>query len=184
MGTVFEKHPSENECRELWNRYDTPLHIRKHCMAVARVAYAIAAELNRNGFELDLELIMAAGLTHDLVRLTDSHDLEGARIMNELGYTQEAEIIRVHMMYSAFSPIRFINETDLVCLGDRCVIEHEYVGVEKRYQYIIDKAISHGHPEAAAKVGQLKQDVIRLVDEIESVTGKTMEEITKDIVIE
>lgn len=184
MGTVFEKHPSIEECRNLWNKYDTPLHIRKHCMAVAFVAHAIASELNSKGFQLDLELIMAAGLTHDLVRLTDRHDLEGAKIMDGLGYTQEAAIIRAHMMYSSFSPIKFINETDLVCLGDRCVIEHEFVGVERRYQYIIDKAIRNGHPEAAAKVGELKQDVVRLVDEIENVTGKTIEAITKDIVIE
>ncbi|MDO4393362.1 MAG: HDIG domain-containing protein [Bacillota bacterium] len=184
MGTVFEKHPTIEQCRELWNEYDTPMHIRKHCMAVAAVAYAIGRELNMHGGKLDLDLIMAAGLTHDLVRLRDRHDLECAKIMSNLGYAQEAAIIQVHMMYSSFSPISFINETDLVCLGDRCVIEHEYVGVEKRYQYIIDKAMRNGHPEAAAKVGELKHDVIRLVGEIEEVTGKTMDEITKDIVIE
>ena len=129
----------------LWNEYDTPLHIRKHCMAVAEVAKAIGLELNKQGHELDIELIYAAGLTHDVVRLKDRHDLEGAKIM---------------------------------------VIEHTYVGVDARYQYIIDKASRNGHPEAAVKIRERKQDVRRLINEIEQATGKSLEEIAKGIVIE
>ena len=184
MGKVFEKHPTYDECQRLWNEYDTPLHIRKHCMAVAEVAKAIGLELNKQGHELDIDLIYAAGLTHDVVRLRDRHDLEGAKVMSALGYAQEAEIIRQHMLYDNFSSINFVNETDLVCLGDRTVIEHTYVGVDARYQYIIDKAARNGHPEAAVKIQEKKQDVRRLIEEIEQTTGKSLDEIAKDIVIE
>ena len=39
-------------------------------------------------------------------------------------------------------------------------------------------------PKDSYSAASFREDCIRLVDEIESVTGKTMAEITKDIVIE
>lgn len=176
-----QKHPTEEECRRLWEQYETPEHIRRHCLAVARTARKIAEELNKHGKNLDLELINAAGLTHDLVRLAEDHEAEGARILRELGYEEEADIIAVHMHYPDFSSIDEVNETDLVCLGDRTVIEDRFVGVDKRYQHIIDKAIRLGHPDAEPFILEKKKDVLRFVGEIEALTGKTLEEITKGV---
>lgn len=184
MGKVYAKHPTIEECKALWNKYETPLHIRKHCMAVAMVAHAIGTELVRNGADLDLDLIMAAGMCHDVVRLIDRHDLEGARVMREHGYNQEADIIQVHMLYGKFSPLKFVTETDLVCLGDRTVKENTYVGIEERYEYIINKAIRNGHPDAAPFIKEKMADAVRFTDEIKAMTGKTIDEIARGIVAE
>lgn len=184
MTQVYAKHPTIEECQALWNQYETPLHIRKHCSAVAQVAYAIGSELNKHGANLNLELILAAGMCHDVVRLTDRHDLEGARVMREHGYNQEADIIQVHMLYGKFSPVKFVDETDMVCLGDRTVIENKYVGIEPRYEYIINKAIRNGHPDVAPFIREKMEDVIRFADEIHKMTGKTIDEIAKGIVAE
>ena len=46
-----------------------------------------------------------------------------------LGYREVSDIIRVHMTYEPFSHLENISETDLVCLGDRLVMEDRYVGL-------------------------------------------------------
>lgn len=178
------RHPTEEECRALWEKYETPEHIRKHCLAVAEVAAAVGRKLVEFGCDLDLELIRAAGLIHDVVRLSGDHEKEGAEIMRGLGYEREAEIVEVHMHYDPFSPLEEVTETDIVCLGDRTVIEHRFAGVESRYRYIADKAIRMGRPEAEDFIMEKKLDALRFTDEIRRLTGMTLEEIAGDIEIE
>ncbi len=178
-----QKHPTKEECMMLWEKYETPAHIRKHCEAVALTACAIAEKLIERGYSLDKDLVYAAGMLHDIVRLAKDHEKEGAAIMRQLGYEQEAQIIEVHMHYDPFSPIESVNETDMVCLGDRSVIEDHFVGIDRRYQHIIDKAIRLGRPEAEPFIIEKKKDVVRFVAELEEVTGMTLEEMAGDIKI-
>ncbi|MBQ8006115.1 MAG: HD domain-containing protein [Lachnospiraceae bacterium] len=175
------KHPNDAQCRALWDQYETPEHIRKHCEAVALVACAIGSALNDAGKNLDIDLIYAAGMLHDLVRLSKDHEKEGAEIMRGLGYDGEADIISVHMHYDPFSQIEEVTETDMVCLGDRTVIEHGFVGVNRRYQHIIDKAIRMGRPEAEAVILEKRVDVYRFVNQIEELTGKSLEDIVSGV---
>ncbi len=116
--------------------------------AVADTACRIGRALNRHGHHFDLELVNAAGLLHDIARVEDRHWDVGAAFADKLGYQQEAGIIKVHMTYSPFHPLPQATETDLVCLADRLVKEDRVRGNRgDRIQYIIDKAISSGHPE-------------------------------------
>ena len=178
---VKQNHPTKEECIRLWDKYETPPHIRQHCEAVALVACAVGEKLIEKGYDLDMDLIYAAGMLHDVVRLAEDHEKEGAAIMRQLGYEQEAKIIEVHMHYDPFSPLESVNETDMVCLGDRVVIEHHFAGIDKRYQHIIDKAIRRGRPEAEPFILAKKKDVVRFVSDIEKVTGMTLEEMAGDI---
>ncbi|MEI3518953.1 MAG: HD domain-containing protein [Clostridia bacterium] len=141
------KHPTREECEELLEQYGTPEHVRDHCREVATTAFVIASALNEKGYDLDLELVLAAGLLHDIARVEDRHWDVGAGLMEKLGYEEESSIIRVHMRYSPFSPIAEVTETDMVCLGDR-LVEDTYVGLDSRIEYIIDKAKRNGQPEA------------------------------------
>lgn len=173
------KHPTKEECMELLNEYGTPEHVKRHCSAVAHTAYRIAEALNHHGFNMDLKLIMAAGMLHDIARKEDRHWDVAADYLSRLGYIGESEIIRVHMTYSPFSQIDNVNETDMVCLGDRLVKEDEYVGIDERIQYIIDKAVSHGHEEKIPFILEKKKDTQRLIDQIEERIGKSVDELMK-----
>ena len=75
------------------------------------------------------------------------------------------------MKYSPFSPIEQVNETDMVCLGDRLVMEDRYVGLDARIEYIINKARRNGHPEAEKIILEKKKETRRFMDEIEKKTG-------------
>lgn len=171
------KHPTKEECQRLLVFYGTPVHVQGHCKAVANVAYTTARELNKHGFNFDLDLIMAAGMLHDIARLEDKHWEAGARIAEKHGYKQEADIIKVHMTYSPFSPLNTATETDFVCLGDRTVKEDKYVGLDERIEYIIDKAARNGHPEAKPIILEKKKDTKRFINEIEEVIGMSLDEL-------
>jgi hypothetical protein len=101
-----------------------------------------------------------------------------------MGYEEEAEIINAHMTYSPFSDIDKATEVDLVCLGDRTVIEDRFVGVEDRINYIVDKATRHGHPEAKTEIVKYKLDTERFVAQIEERIGVTLQELMKGVTIE
>ena len=100
------RHPDRQECERLLNEYNTPEHVKRHCRAVADMACTVAEELNKHGFGLDTELVLAAGLLHDIARVEDRHWDVGADLMDKLGYHEEAKIIKVHMTYSPFSDIK------------------------------------------------------------------------------
>ncbi len=171
------KHPTKDECERLLNEYNTPQHVRGHCREVARTAYTIARALNEKGFELDLDLIMAAGMLHDILRVEEEHWEAGADLAEKLGYPEESRIIRAHMTYSPFSHIDDVTETDMVCLGDRLVKEDEYVGIDERIEYIINKARRNGHPEAEPFILEKKRDTCRFLDEIKETIGMSVDEL-------
>lgn len=173
------EHPTREDCFKMLESYGTPEHVRRHCIAVADTAYSIGAELKKNGYSMDLELIMAAGLLHDIARTEERHWDVAADYLEEFGFTEEAKIIRVHMTYSPFSQIEDVNETDMVCLGDRLVKENEYVGIDERIQYIIDKAVRNGHEEKIPFILEKKKDTQRLMDQIEDAIGISIDELMK-----
>jgi len=60
--------PSKEECLSLMRRYGMLENIVSHSLEVAKVALFISVELNKNGRTIDLGLVEAASLLHDLTR--------------------------------------------------------------------------------------------------------------------
>ena len=110
---------TKKEAYKLLREYGTPKHVVEHCEVVADTAIKIATKLNDNGYNLDLALIQAAGLLHDIARVNEPHAEIGANYLKALGHNKEAGIVRQHMTYSEFNSPENINETDIVCIADR-----------------------------------------------------------------
>ncbi len=176
---MSQKHPTRQQCQSFLEEYKTPAHVVGHCNAVAETAYKIGNALNRHGYSLDLELILAAGLIHDIARVEDEHWERGAEFMEQRGYQQEADIIRVHMHYAVFNPVDKIDETDLICLADKLVLEDQYAGLEKRMDYILEKAKKFGRPGAREAILKKKEETKRFIGEIESIIGITFDQLMK-----
>ena len=172
-------HPDRHECERLLIKYGTPEHVKGHCRAVAGAACKIAEALNKHGYNLNVPLILAAGMLHDIARVEDRHWDVGAELMDKLGYHEEGKIIKVHMTYSPFSDISDVTETDMVCLGDRIVLEDEYVGLDKRMDYVINKAKNNGHPEAEQIILEKKKETRGFIHQIEETIGCTLDELMK-----
>ena len=85
------------------------------------------------------------------------------------------------MTYSPFSDISDVNETDLVCLGDRTVMEDKYVGLDRRMDYVIEKAKKNGKPEAEAIILEKKKQTKHFIKQIEDKIGCSIDELMKGL---
>ncbi len=167
---------STEQVQELYKKFNTPANVIGHCAAVTDCGLRIAKALNAKGYRLDLELIRAAGLAHDVARTMDRHWDVMADKLEAMGYEDEAAIVRVHMDPREYSPVDRLTETDIICLGDRLVKEDKYVGIDERFDYIIDKARKYGalnYDEIIAN----KEKMQRLLDDIELIIGCSIDSL-------
>ncbi len=173
-----KKRITPDEVNRLYEEFHTPEHVKKHCAAVAGCAVRIAEALNEHGKKLDIELIRGAGLAHDVARTMNRHWDVMADKLAELGYNDESAIVRTHMNPGEYNSIENITEADLVCLGDRLVIEDKYVGIDRRFDYIIEKAEKYGKLNRD-EIMQNKTKMQHLLDQIEEVIGCGIDDLFK-----
>ena len=170
------KKITKEQAFEILEEYGTPPHVIRHCEAVYRVAYKVGLKMQEKGVNVDPELAMIAGLLHDMARVYDDHQAVAADWLRERGYDELADIIAVHMTYSTFNDIEKTTETDLVCLGDRVCIEGEYVGIEKRFEYIINKAARNA-PQHIQFIRSKEYQMKSYIRELEKYIGITLDEL-------
>ena len=83
--------PTPEECRALMEDvFHTGEAIIRHGRAVAQLATILGQELNRAGCCLDIPLLEAAALLHDLAKGEPDHARCGARLLDELGFSAVA----------------------------------------------------------------------------------------------
>ena len=169
------KRITKEEINELYDKWHTPDHVKAHCKAVADVAVKLGCRLNAKGYALDIDLIRGCAMVHDVARIYDEHARIGYEILKEMGYDEEAEIVKVHMFYPRFSPVDEVKECDIICLSDRLVKEDKYVGLDERIEYIINKA-----PASEAiiqRIYESKAITKEFIKGLEEKIGQTLDEI-------
>ncbi len=93
--------PSKEEALGLHRKHGSNEIIVKHCVEVARVAQALASRAVENGRDVDVEVVVAGALLHDIGRnrtQTVRHGLEGSVILLEEGVDERVvEVVRRHV---------------------------------------------------------------------------------------
>ena len=174
----MRKRISEEEIFMLYLEYKTPGNVMRHCNAVANVATTIACALNEHGHDLDLELIHVSGLVHDTARTQARHWDVMADRLADMGYPEESIIVRNHMTGAGYHDITEVSEMDMIWLGDRLVVEDEYVGIDRRFDYIIEKARKMGaNDERIGVILRSKAEMKHLMDQIEEEIGQTIDSL-------
>jgi len=169
---------TKSMCLDFLRDFGTPDHVVAHCIAVADAAKKIGEALNKSGLTLDTRLIENAGLLHDMARLEDKHWEVSADFLLQLGFEQEADIVRVHMHHHFPDDPCLSTETDIVCLADRLVMEDRYVGLHIRMDYIIKKA--GNQPEIISRIQANKLLVGEYISKLESILCNTIETIVRE----
>ncbi|MBQ6583435.1 MAG: HD domain-containing protein [Mogibacterium sp.] len=168
---------TREEQQSLFREFETPKHVQAHCNAVARTAKRIAEALNEHGYHLDVDLIYGAALVHDVLRVQKEHDLRGAELLESRNHPEEADLVRMHMRYNPFSPASDLHEIDILCLADRTVLEDQFVGIDKRMDYLLQKK---NFPEDKKPyIDIARQQGLTFVHEIEEIIGMTLEELLR-----
>ncbi|MFZ7101516.1 MAG: DVU_1551 family NTP transferase [Peptococcaceae bacterium] len=132
--------PTQQECRALFSLVKAPERVIRHGRAVAEAGEILARVLNeQGGFTLDLELIRAAGLLHDLAKGSSEHARRGADILAREGFPCVAQIIFQHMDLELTGEDPLLDETAIVYLADKLIKDDTLVGIEARFAQVRSK---------------------------------------------
>lgn len=132
-------YPTLSECLELMQGYQMLPNIREHCFRVRDVALILGDHLLSAGLALDLHLLEAGALLHDIAKTATlgnggEHARLGAEWLVELGYPAVAEIVREHVWLNHDPagpwPIR---EVEIVNYADKRVLHDQVVTLERRF---------------------------------------------------
>jgi molybdenum cofactor cytidylyltransferase len=125
--------PDEAECEILLrSTFGVTGDLLQHSRTVAAVATDIAARLRQAGHFLDLKLVRAGALLHDVAKGEKDHARRGAQYLQCLGFDRVAQIVARHV--------------DLLPAAKDLVSVPEWVLDEAAVVFIADKHISGNAP--------------------------------------
>ncbi len=134
--------PSAVTCRRLLLSHNVPSHIRRHSAEVARVARRIAEGLHERGEAVDVGLIEAAALLHDIAKAPClesrlDHAAEGGRVLRELGLDAVAAIVERHVHLGNWNPLGPVTGAEVVNYADKRVLYIRVVSLPERFRDLI-----------------------------------------------
>jgi molybdenum cofactor cytidylyltransferase len=171
--------PSRDDALYLLSLLNTPDHVVRHCCVVSAAAQAIARALVPCVPSLDVDLVSAAGLLHDMARTSERHALVGETLLSNLGLRRLAAIVGAHMALPADlleSPD--LTEAHLVYLADKLVDEDQVVGLEHKTARALRKAHDKAAGPQALEGLQVRMEAARAIqDRVEAVLGGPLDEV-------
>ncbi len=131
--------PSRERCYEILHEFEVPPHIIAHAEVVARVGLVVANGLKTQGEEIDLALVEAAGLLHDLTKhrslvTGENHAQSAAKELEKLGYPRVAQVVAQHIFLRPGPPKSPIREEEIVYYADKRVRHTEIVSLKERFE--------------------------------------------------
>jgi len=136
--------PTREECFKLMAEYGMLNHIIDHSVEVARVALFLSRELNKKGQGIDLGLVEAASLLHDLsktecFKTKEDHAQTGSRLLKVLGYERVGEVVAQHIQLSKGKAHSAVSEEEVVNYADKRVRHDQIVSLEERFSDLQDR---------------------------------------------
>lgn len=159
--------PNRNECREIWKRCNLGEDVIKHQEAVAACALRLGRSLADKGAALDLSLLVAAALLHDIKKGERNHPQRGGEYLERLGYGSVAAAVVEHMDLLDLEE-ESVSEKELLYLADKLVKGDREVGIEARFRSMlinpderIRKMAEGRYCDSLAIIRKIKQKVGR-----------------------
>lgn len=166
--------PTEAECMALLGKVSAGSAIIGHGRAVADLAMVFARKLNRSGYRLDINLLTAAGLLHDLAKAETNHARAGARLLREAGFGAVADLVASHMDLEPNNDGE-ISPKELLYLADKLVQGERRVTLAERFQAALER---HSHdPVIFKKVSDRLKAARTIQTRLEAIIGCSMEEV-------
>ena len=130
--------PSREECLSLMSKNGMLENIVSHSFEVAKVALFISVELNKKGRTIDLGLVEAASLLHDLtktecLKTKDDHARTGSQQLKRMGYERVGEVVAQHIWLVKEGDPSCVSEEEIVNYADKRVMHDRIVPLEERF---------------------------------------------------
>jgi molybdenum cofactor cytidylyltransferase len=171
----YQNHdiPTAAECEVILNHvFPVTDDIALHCRKVEHTALLICRALQKAGMSLNVELVGAAALLHDIAKGRKNHAETGARMLLDMGFSRVAQIVSRHIDLN-FDFDAKINEADIVYMADKLIMENHRTTLEKRFENAFKR---FGHdPEARAAVLRRQKITMALKKKLEQKLGSSIE---------
>ena len=169
----WEHIPDRQECNALLQLAGTPQSVVRHERMVAQVALTIALELKQAGYAVNLHLLQAACLLHDIAKKHPNHEILGARWLFEHGFPEVAELVALHK--DLRRPSKELAEAELLYLADKMVSGETFLPLNVRMQRIKESL-----PQGNSGRDNTKRRIERAIEvqkQVEKIVGKPLSEI-------
>lgn len=163
--------PTKMECQAIWHAHKTTAAVVAHSRTVAELARALAVELNRVGFAIDLDLVTAAGWLHDIAKGQPNHAETAAELLRKLGYARLGAIVEQHTDLS--QPGAMPGATELIYLADKLVKGRELVTLEERFKTAREQFRTD--PEVSRRVDRRFRHAATIKHSMEESLGRPLE---------
>lgn len=165
--------PTPAECRAILEQMKVSDDVVRHGQRVAEVAEWLASRLNNNGLCLNVVLVRAAALLHDLAKGQPDHARSGARILADLGFPGVAQIVALHMDCD-FKEGTPLDEAAIVYLADKLVQGDRVVSISERFKRSFEKA---GAGPTVLHVQQRWERTQSIIKAVQQVLGADLQDI-------
>jgi len=172
--------PSRAVCLRLISQSEMPENIRAHSLLVADVALGIAELLCAAGLDLDVALVEAAALLHDVgkargLETGEHHARLGGAMVVELGWPALVPAVQGHTGLEPEQLRAPLDESLLVNYADKRVRHDEVVTLDERFDDL-GARYARG-PEALAYLERLRG----LYSELEAAIFDLLEVTPEDV---
>ena len=161
--------PTRDECFRLMNQSEMLSNMIDHSIEVTRVALYLTRELNKRGQNIDLGLVEAASLLHDLtkaecLKTKEDHAHTGSQLLKNMGYIRVGEVVAEHIHLERKNDPSWVTEEEIVNYADKRVRHDRIVSLEERFCDLMDR---YGrNPKASEQIEQLKKTTFEIENKI------------------
>ncbi len=162
------KQISREKCFALWDKYNVPENVRKHSMQVEKVAVFLGERMKKNGEKVDLGLVSAGALLHDIGKIISlregkKENIVSKKILGEEGLPVIGMIAFRHMISQIIdgSPFQWSLEEKIVYYADKRVMHDKIVGVRERIEDLIKR-----YPQGADVMAKSLPKILEMEKEL------------------
>jgi putative nucleotidyltransferase with HDIG domain len=132
--------PATEECEEILEEFNVPENIREHSRIVKEIALLLAKKLKEKGKAVDLELVSAGALLHDLDKIATLKDVPSHGTVSKR-WLAEKELFRVGEVVENHGPQIIAKENPgwedkVVFYADKRCNHNKIVSLKERFYYI------------------------------------------------
>ncbi len=166
--------PAREQCFALLEKYKVPRVIVEHSLQVTKVAVYLGKKLAAAGEKINLPLLEAAALLHDIdkkICLDDGskkHAVEAARILEREGFPEIASIVKQHRLSHILEEPFSSWEAKLVYYADKRVRHSSIVSLQERFDYLLGRygEFKGNIIKAKPKVFALEEEIFSKIDAV------------------
>ncbi|MBG0764637.1 MAG: NTP transferase domain-containing protein [Tissierellales bacterium] len=124
--------PTVEICEKIQKYFKIEDKVVLHSQKVTTVALDICEKLKKKGFKLNVNLLIAGGLLHDIGKGKVNHAKVGSKWLKSMGYEKLSDIVSEHMELKKIPKIP--TEKEIIFLSDKLVKEDEIVTINERFE--------------------------------------------------